>query len=161
MTVYRIPLVVRGEVIFDNMVVHKGRINGLEFETPDASKYLEKIVISDCSDLSDLYDISLDEIIDYMVELGGMLDFSKNSYLQEAYEVSKLASNLPDAILHNIYEKLPFMLTRSFMEDVIDAQIGRQYLESWVPHRHYDGRTVNVRAFGSRAAHIIPGNLPA
>ena len=158
---YQIPLVARGEVIFSDMEEHGGRINDLRFRTPDASKHLRRIVVSDCGELTDLYGVRLDEIFDYLVELGSLLDIGRNAYLQEAYEISRLASNLPDGILRHIYEsRLQPMFVRGFMEDLIEAQIGRSFLEGWVPHKHFDGRIVHVRAFGSRAVHIVPGNLP-
>lgn len=156
-----IPLVTRGRVISSDLVEYDGRINGLHFSTPNVRAHLRNLVLADCSKLSDLYTITLDEIIDYLVELGKRLEFDKNEYLQEAYEISKLASNLPAEILESMYRfRIGQMLNRPFLEDMVDAQIGRETLEGWQPFRHQDGRTVNVRAYGSRSAHIIPGNVP-
>ena len=58
---YTIPLILRGNVIEDNLVNYGGRRGELTFNSPDVEKYASDIPLSNPSDISDLYDISNDE----------------------------------------------------------------------------------------------------
>ena len=43
---------------------------------------------------------------------------------------------------------------------MVDATIGIDHLEGWVEQKLVDGRRQRIRAFGSRAVHIVAGNSP-
>ena len=59
-----------------------------------------------------------------------------------------------------MYRVLPMVFERERLEDMLDTGINRAYLDGWVPTVLRDGRTLDVRAFGARAVHIVAGNSP-
>lgn len=154
-----IPLIIRGKIIESDMVTFPARAGGVQFRAPDLTKHLSKMPTS-AQSLRDLYKISIDDIIDFMVELGERMDFDSNVHLQRAFELSSKSSNLAPSILIEVYRRFSKTFTRDAICRFIDTQIGRNYLEGWVPHDLGDGKTLNVRAFGARGIHIIAGNSP-
>lgn len=157
----RVPLIIRGEIIEDDLVTYPGRHGQLSFETPDVSRYISRMPLANPSALQDYYQISLEDILDFLEELGTKLTLSKNDYLRESYELSLSASGLTQPILYNMYEKgLPRMFDRQAMEEIVDRNIGREYLEGWVSQKMLNGTMGEVRAFGARGIHVVPGNAP-
>lgn len=158
---YRVPLIIRGEVIEDSFIQFGGRRGGVKFEAPDLGKHLNKITLSTPSKMADLYSISLDDIVDFLVELGGQLDFSRNEYLQQAFELSSHTSGLSESILRYQYEHIPYFFRRDEIEMMIERSCGRDYLEGWVEQPGtFPGLKCHVRAFGARTVHVIAGNAP-
>ena len=49
-----VPLIIRGKVIEDNLIVHEGRGGGLSFRTPDVNKYLDELPLRNHGDLKDM-----------------------------------------------------------------------------------------------------------
>jgi hypothetical protein len=159
--VITVPLIIRGKIIEENLITFPGRHGGVTFSTPDVRRYVDQLPLSNPSGLQDFYTISLDEIMDFLEELGTRLDFRRNTYLQESFEMSMGASGLTEPILRNMYEyALPRMFDRRVLEEVVERNIGRQYLEGWVPTPLVSGATGEVRAFGARGIHVVPGNAP-
>jgi hypothetical protein len=157
---FRVPLIIRGEVIEDYEVTHEDRSGtGRTFLTPDVSKYVDKLATR-AETLSDLYTITLEDIYDYLEELSHRLNLDTNPYWREAYEVSRYTSNLSEGVLRNYYQMAGQTLSRGHVKDTVEGRIGSQYLEGWVPIRQSDGRVINVRAIGSRSIHIVAGNVP-
>ena len=159
MSTLDIPLIIRGQVIETDMQRFEGRGGGVDFRAPDLMKHLAKLPAS-AQSLRDLYQISLDEIIDFMVEVVARLDFDTNPHLKAAFELSSQTSNLTPSILERVYRNFAASWTREAISRLVDVQIGRDYLEGWVPHDLGEGRVLNVRAFGARAVHVIAGNSP-
>jgi hypothetical protein len=155
---YRIPMVLRGEVIETDWIAFGGRGNRDAFEAPDPSKYVDRLPLSDPMALADLYEISFEEILDVLEALGKALDFEKNPYVSQAYEAGLVAANYPASILKNSYLTLPHAFDRASIRELAEARIGIDHLEGWVPRRLRDGREVRIRAFGSRALHVPAGN---
>ena len=154
-----VPLIIRGEVIQTDLITFPGRQGGVTFSTPDVRRFVQRLPLSNPSELSDYYDITLDNILDLLEALGERLDFRKNPYLQECFEISVGASGLTEPILRHMFEKvLQRMFKRSQLEEVVDHNIGRAYLEGWVKVPLQSGAVGQVRAFGARGIHIVPGN---
>jgi hypothetical protein len=155
----KVPLIIRGEVIEENWIEYHDRTSGKTFLSPDVSKYIHRMPLQNPSDLMDYYDLSINDIIDFLSELGSKLEMSKNDYLKEAFEMTKDASGLTEPILRGIYEKgLAKRLTREQLVEIVEMNLGRDYIEGWVSKTLIDGRIGSVRAFGARAIHIVPGN---
>ena len=74
MTTTIVPLIVRGKIIEQDLVTFEGRRGVMTFSTPDVNKYLGSIVLSNPLDMRDLYAISLDDIITFLVSKGARLD---------------------------------------------------------------------------------------
>lgn len=160
MTDFRVPLVIRGEIIDEPEVEYGGRNPETRFRGPDVARHVARLPLSPPSALADLYEISFDEILDYLEELGRRLEFRSNSHLQEALELTSRTSGLGPAILRSVYEKLGNVFNRAEMREVADILIGIPFLEGWVKTREVSGSTSFVRAFGARSLHIIAGNVP-
>jgi hypothetical protein len=155
---YTVPLFLRGQVITDDLVGFDTRIGAAQFQAPDMSKYVEQLPLESPGQLSDLYDLSFDEILDVLAALGDALDFESNPHLQEAYEASLVANVLPAEMMKNSYRVLPPLFSRDNVVEIADSQVGLDYLNGWVPRKLRDGRELRVRAFGSRVLHIPAGN---
>lgn len=157
---FKAGIVIRGQWIQDNLVEYGGRGIGSTFLSPDPKQYLSRLPLSSPKALHDLYKISFDDILDYIAALGSRLKLADNPHLQEALEMSCLASSLTPPLLQRAYEGLANLFDRHVAREVADATIGIPYLEGWVPKTLNDGRTVSIRAFGARALHIVAGNSP-
>ncbi len=155
---YTVPLFLRGELITADLVSFGTRQGINEFRAPDIVKYVDRLPLKSPGEMSDLYDVSFDEILDVLEALGDALDFDTNPHLQEAYEASLVANVLPAEMLRNSYQVLRPLFTRQNVLEVADTQVGLNYLNGWVPQRLSDGRELRVRAFGSRVLHIPAGN---
>lgn len=158
MSAFKVPMFIRGEVIEDDRVEFGGRHSGGAFSAPDPHKYVKDLPLSSPMALQDMQDISFDEILDVLEELGKNLDFEKNPYIREAYEAGLSAAPYPPAILKNSYIMLPAAFNRDSIREIAERRIGTDYLNGWVSQKLLDGRTINVRAFGARALHIPAGN---
>lgn len=160
-TNFQVPLVLRGKVIDDTTQQFGGRRGGVAFDTVDVSNHLGELTLSTPSKMADLYSVSLNEILDLLAELGDKLDFNNNSYLQEAFELSCFTSGMSESILRYQYENIPYFFNRAEMTNMIERSCGADYLEGWVEQAgSQPGLRAKVRAFGSRAVHVISGNAP-
>jgi len=159
---FRVPLIIRGEIIDDAEVEHGGRRGGVSFRAPDLSKHLAKLPLRTPSKMADLYALSFDEILDFLVELGTRLDFGQNRHVQEAFRLSCLTSGLSESILNSHYAHLGAMFDREEMRRMMERGCGIDYLEGWVDQgpSMFPGLRARTRAFGARCVHVIAGNAP-
>jgi hypothetical protein len=154
-----VPLILRGQIIEDNLISYRTRAGGTSFMAPDVKRYLPRLVLQDPVDMSDLYALSIDNIVDFLVELGLRMDMNRNPHVMRAYEISSLSNSVRTAdITRGTFKALPGVLKREVIEEVLEYNVGRAYLEGWVTSTLGDGRSMSVRAFGARTAHIIAGN---
>lgn len=154
------PMIIRGEVITDNLIEVGGRGGDLRFLTPDARKYMDRLPLGNPTRLSDLYALSFDDILDYAVDLGKRLDLATNPYLQEACELSFKTAPTTPSLVRASYTGLPNMLDRAAIIEAVEETVGIPYLEGWVSRRLIDGTDLEVRCFGARTLHIVAGNAP-
>jgi len=159
MSTVDIPLIIRGQVIETDLQRFDARGGGVDFRAPDLTKHLSKLPTS-AQSLMDLYRISLDEIIDFMAEVGARLDLDTNLHLQAAFELSSHTSGMTASILETQYRNFAKTFTRETIANFVETQVGRKYLEGWVPHDVGEGKVMNLRAFGARGIHVIAGNSP-
>ena len=161
MAEFKVPLIIRGEVIEDYAVEFRDRGNGGQtFVTPDVRKVLHKLIATSPLILEDLYTITFDEICDYLDELRQRLDLDTNPYWRQAFEISCHFSNLSRPVLEAIYRNSPNALARDNVRQLAEMRIGVPFLEGWVRSELRDGRAIEVRAVGSRSVHVIAGNVP-
>lgn len=159
MTEMVIPLVLRGEIVDEELRAYEMRGDGSRFLAADIGKYVRRLPTSPAS-LRDLYAIGLDDIVAFMAEVGSALYLEKNPHMRQAFEMSARTSGLSASILETLYQRLPASFDRDAINRFVEAQIGRDYLEGWVETDLGGGRKMSVRAFGARAVHIIAGNSP-
>nr|WP_314533027.1 acyl-CoA reductase [uncultured Pseudomonas sp.] len=152
------PMIIRGQVITDNLIEVGGRGGDLSFLTPDANHYIDQLPLGNPARLADLYTLSFEDIVDYAVQLGERLALDKNRYLQEACELSYQTAPTTPSIVKASYMGLQNMLSREFIREMAETTVGIKYLEGWVPQKLLDGTELEVRCFGARTLHIVAGN---
>jgi len=153
-------LVIRGEVITDNLVEVGGRGGDLTFLTPDAHKYLDRLPLRNPALMADLYTLSFDDILDYLEELGTRLDIADNPHLARARELSYLTAPTTRPLVDASYADLKAKFDRAVMREMADRMIGIPYLEGWVEEERLNGLRLGIRCFGARTLHVIAGNSP-
>jgi hypothetical protein len=153
-------MIIRGQVITGDLVEIAGRGGGLTFMAPDANKYASVLPLSNPGQLRDLYDLSFEQILDYLEELGRNLHIGANPYLQQACELSYRTAPTTPTLIDFTYERIPLSFTRDRLREVAEHSVGVGYLEGWVSAELLSGARVEIRCFGSRAVHIVAGNSP-
>lgn len=151
--------VIRGHVIDTDLIEFGGRGGDITFLAPDPAKIVDRLPLGSPSKMDDLYQLSFDEILDYLEELGKRLAFDKNAYMQEACELSYATSPATPPIVRAFYDHMPAMFDRERIRRTVEFNIGVPYLEGWV-EQDINGSRVGIRAYGARALHIVAGNGP-
>lgn len=152
--------VIRGERIDDDLVEFGGRSLGIKFLSPDPHRMVDRLPLGSPSKISDLYDLTFADILDYLEALGSRLNLETNAYMQEALAASCVTAGQTPPLLRVAYQNMPQLFKRAFVTEMAEKCIGIQYLEGWVKSTLLDNREVAIRAFGARALHIIAGNSP-
>lgn len=155
---FSVPLFIRGQTITQGDPVVFGARGYGTFTAPDLKQYLDQIPLASPAAMADIQSVPVAEIVDVLVGLGQRLSLDANPYVQEAFEAARVASEYPESMLRNSYAALPFSFDPAALWDLVDARIGRQYLDGWVERVASDGRKLRVRAFGARTLHIPAGN---
>jgi len=154
------PAVIRGQVITDNLVSFGGRGGEMEFLSPDPDSIIDRLPLRNPGEMKRLYTLTIDEIIDFLVELGVLLDLAKNAHMQEALELSYDATELTPSILRWQYSLIQHFFSREMVKGYIDVPIGIPFVEGWQKVTLADGRQASIRAMGARCLHITAGNSP-
>jgi Acyl-CoA reductase (LuxC) len=161
MSAYHVPLIIRGKVIEDADVEFGGRRVGAHFTTPDVNKHVDQLVLSSPSALGELYQLSFDDILDFLRALGDKLAFERNVHLQRAFELSIKTSGLGETILRNLYRNTGKVFDPGNLRTIADNSVGIAYLEGWVKETLPSGAHFSIRAFGARSVHVLAGNVPS
>ncbi len=154
------PTVIRGEIIDTDLVEYPGRGYGVSFSAPDPRKFVDRLPLASPGQMADLYDLSFEDILDYLDELGRRLDIETNEHMQWARELTYDATPLPRELIDMGYDGFGTFLERDKVRAIAENTVGIDYLEGWVGQDMPDGRTIRYRAFGSRGLHIVAGNGP-
>lgn len=152
--------VIRGEIIESDLIEYPGRGDVMTFMAPDPRKIVDRLPLASPGRLADLYDLSFDDILDYLEELGVRLDIKTNEHMQRARELTYDATSLPRALVDFGYGGFGSFFSRDKIRQIAEKGVGLDYLEGWVEHRLIDGVIIKIRAFGSRGLHIVAGNGP-
>lgn len=162
MKVYEIPLLVRGQLIFDNMIEFEGRRGDIVFRTPDVAKYLDTLPLLDPGNMADMYErLTFADVVDYLDELGRRLHPDVNSYMREAFELSCTTSGQTPGILYDAYATMiPNSFKADFVREIAEARIGIKTLDGWTRQDLGDGRIAHTRPLGARCVHVPAGNSP-
>ena len=110
---FTVPLFLRGELITDDLVSFGTRDGGAQFQAPDMARYVDRLPLATPMAMTDLNDLSFDEILDVLEALGDALDFDRNTHLQEAFEAALSANALPAEMLKNSYQILRPLFSRA------------------------------------------------
>jgi hypothetical protein len=160
-TPFKVPLIIRGQIIDDYAVEFGGRKGDVAFVTPDINKYLNQLIACPVDSLGAYQNMPVEEIARFLDELGKALDFDKNADMRAAYELSVHTSGISASILEFMYRNVgQRMFQRDEVLDYIEKRVGKAYLEGWVDTPLRGGGVCAVRGFGAKSVHIIAGNLP-
>jgi hypothetical protein len=160
MSEFHVPLIIRGKIIEDRDLEFGGRRGGASFSTADVRRHLDELVLGMPSAMANLYELSFDAIVEFLVELGTRLDFDGNPHVQAAFELSRRTSGLSETQLRFLYGRMGSMFNATFLREMAQRTVGIPYLEGWVERALPSGTRVAIRAFGARAVHIVAGNNP-
>jgi hypothetical protein len=147
-------------VIDDDLVLFEGRGDTITFRSPDPHVYADRLTLQSPSDLRDLQNLKFDEILDYLEELGARLDVRGNHHMQWARDLTYRTSSMTKPLIDSMFEAMPKFFNRDSVKEQAERTVGLRYLNGWEPSQLANGTTINVRAFGARCLHIIPGNGP-
>jgi hypothetical protein len=153
-----VPMVIRGEVISDDLVTFPGRGDSLTFQTPNPHAYVNRLALPSPADLRDLYSLSFEEILEYLEELGQKLNIETNQHLKWARELTYATAHQTKPLVDNSFLRIGLMFDRDLIAEMADKTVGLGFLNGWVDTCLDDGTVIGVRAFGARVVHIIPGN---
>ena len=154
-------LVIRGEIIEDNLIEIGGRDEDFSFLTPDISHYVSQLPMGNPIGMADLHELSFDDVLDYLEALGKRLDPATNPLIREACELSYGASPLTPSIIDFSFS--PDVLGAQFRREntiAVADQVGRDYMEGWVEKSEPNGGATTVRCYGARTLFIVAGNSP-
>ena len=157
-----IPFLIRGRIVEpdgDDAVELGGRV-GARFRTPDPRRHIKELVLSDPSKLRDLHDTPIDEILDFLAELGPRLALDRNPMMEAAFRLALDAGELTEPVLRPIYDGFPGLFDRKRMDLQVENKVGKAYLDGWVELGSPGRSTMRMRAIGTRNMHIIAGNVP-
>jgi hypothetical protein len=157
---FDVPMVVRGQIIAEDWVTFGGRSAGVQFRAPDPSIHIDALPLPDHGSMAELYELSFDDIVGYLQKLGTALNPDENEHIQRAHEIGLITSGLTPSVLEQNFRALPLWFDPAFIREMVDSSVGVDVLEGWVEQKLVDGRIQRVRAFGSRAVHIVAGNSP-
>lgn len=153
-------MVVRGKIYSDNLIEVGGRGGDMVFLTPDVHKYRDVLPLGSPGKLADLYELSFDDILDYLEALGEALDVDKNPKLRRAMESSYPASPMSPTLVDASYEDMRWVFQRDIVRELADTEVGIPYLEGWVESERIGGVQLGVRCFGARTVNVVAGNAP-
>ncbi|OLR92458.1 acyl-CoA reductase [Actinokineospora bangkokensis] len=156
--VLTVPAVVRGELV-DGPLLEFGGRGAKPFAAPDPAAVVPRLAARDLDLARALNALDLDEVLDYLAELGQRLDPDSNPHLAEAVAESEGLADVPPQLVRSNYRLLAALFTRAATEEVV-AAVGRDHLTGWPARRTADGRVGAVHAFGVRSVHVIAGNSP-
>jgi len=157
----RVPLVIRGQVVDDYARSFPTARAGDHFCTADVAAHVARLPIT-APAMLDLASLRFCDVLDYLDFLSRCLVPATNLHVQRAFELSRRSSMLSDAMLREMYERIPTLFRRESVMHRASTLLGLEYLDDWLElPAHSDARTrARVRAFGARTLHIVAGNAP-
>ncbi|MEU8379505.1 acyl-CoA reductase [Streptosporangium sp. NPDC048865] len=155
-----IPAFVRGETVTTGLIPFAGRGQEASFLAPDPMGLLDRLPLGDPARMRDLNALRVDDVVDFLAELGPRLELSRNAPLREALERSAAWSDMTPPLLAASYEQLPGLFRPEAVRAVVERTVGAGHLDGWHEVPVAGGGHAAVRALGARTVHIIAGNSP-
>ena len=121
--------VLRGQVIDTDLVEFGGRGGDISFLAPDPHKIIDRLPLGSPSKMEDLYELTFEQILDYLEELGTRLQVRNNDYLLEAREMSYATAPTTKPIMDGFFEHMPAMFDRERIRRMCEFSIGIPYLD--------------------------------
>ena len=150
MTKLNIAHIVKGEVVEGNEAEHGALV------TPALN--LDSLVWSRREPLPAV-DVSLDEVIDLLVEVGTRLDPDTNPWLGEAMAWAGDPDPSARASLRSHIED-SLVFSKESLRFQVETELGWSAATGWSDIPDPWGGTHHVRAFPPRLVHVVAGNTP-
>lgn len=152
------PFFVRGKVVEGGDVRHKSRDLGVTFTTPRID--LDALV-TPRTEPGPLFDVKLEEIIDFLVETGKRMQLETNTYLQECAERMAMTNVMTPKLVDLNLRMAANYLDKARLMEIVEQNFGNpKCLDEWLPRVDSTGRRSFTRAFPPRLIHVLPGNSP-
>jgi hypothetical protein len=152
------PFFVQGKLVEGTEVRHRSRDLDADFVTPKID--LDSL-ISPRTAPGPLFDVKLDEILDFLVATGQAMKRDRNGHLREAVERISVTNVLPRAMIESQVRMAADYLNKSMLLEYAERNLGNaKLLDEWVPNVDSTGRRSFTRAFPPRLIHVLPGNSP-
>jgi hypothetical protein len=152
------PFFIRGRVVEGSEVRHKSRDLGVDFVTP---KIDLDALIAPRTEPGPLFDVKLDEILDFLVETGHAMRRDKYGYLREAVDRISATNVMPRVMIDSQVRMAADYLHKGRLLEYAERNLGNvKLLDEWVPNVDSTGRRSFTRAFPPRLIHVLPGNSP-
>jgi hypothetical protein len=152
------PFFVRGKLVEDRQVRHKSRDLGVDFITPKVDL---DALITPRTEPGPLFDIKLNEILDFLVETGEAMRRDKNGHLRNTIDHISKTNVLPRKVIEHGVRMAADYLNKAKLLEYAEQNLGDvRVLDDWVPRVDSNGRRSFTRAFPPRLIHVMPGNSP-
>jgi hypothetical protein len=152
------PFFVRGKVLEGREARHRSRDLGVDFVTPKID--LDSLVTRRIEP-GPLFDVRLDEILDFLAASGEAMRRDEKGYLQGAVERISATNVLPRVVIEANVRMAAEYLNKARLLEYAQQNLGdARLLDEWVPRTDSTGRRSFTRAFPPRLIHVLPGNSP-
>jgi hypothetical protein len=152
------PFFVRGKLIATTETRHRSRDLGVDFVTP---KLDLDALITLRTEPGPLFDVKLNEILDFLVETGERMRLDRGGYLREAVDRISATNVLPRAVIEHNVRMAADYLNKAKLLEYAEQNLGdARVLDEWLPRVDSSGRRSFTRAFPPRLIHVLPGNSP-
>jgi hypothetical protein len=149
--------VVKGVASKERTVEYQGRERrdtGSVFYTPALD--LDDLVWSR-TEPGPAFDLSTDEVIDFLVELGKRLNPETNEAVAEAVEGLSVSNQLGRRVVESSFLQVASLFHRDVLRFELEQNLGKA-AEGWYDVIMPDGKAMSVRAFPPRLVHMLAGN---
>src|SRR6185437_9446078 len=150
------PFFVRGKLLDGREARHKSRDLGVDFVTPKIN--LDSLV-TPRMEPGPLFDVKLEEILDFLAASGEAMRRDQKGYLQGAVERISATNVLPRVVIEDNVRMAAEYLNKARLREYAQQNLGdARLLDEWVPRTDSAGRRSFTRAFPPRLIHVLPGN---
>lgn len=150
--------VIKGKLVTGTDVEFR-QASGIRFATP---KLDMNTLVWPRRETGPAFNMPIDQIIDFLVELGAEIGRDKQGLMAEALENMSKTCTLERRIVENCYRDIAGMFSRASMEYQIEMELGgKDVLDGWRDTMRPNGRAARIRAYPPRLVHIMAGNTPA
>ncbi len=152
------PFFMRGELIEGAAQSHRSRDLGVTFTTPDLP--FDRLV-PPRTEVPPLLNVSMAEIIDFLVETGQRLVAPDNEYVRSCFDRMAATHILPRSVFEAVGKHAVAYLDKRILRAEVEQSFrDPAALDGWVPKSDFNGRDSFVRAYAPRLIHVLPGNSP-
>ena len=134
----QIPFILRGQEVTAKDLLYQSRDGTNQFHYPDPRPLLDRIVLSDPTQIQrDFASMRVSEIIDFLAEAGKAMTL-KHARMEQACRFSVPFSALPESIVRGSYDLIPVVFSKLALRTMVENEIGSKYLDGWLEMPYND-----------------------